>query len=106
MSDDWPKPSTPAFSASCSGAAESVCWVEDVGALGDERLGGVRLLARIEPGVDPVDLALGVGIGGRQAALEGVDAGDDLGIGNETIYPIAPDLVILPAICPITYRPS
>ena len=26
MSDDCPNPCTPAFSASCRGAAESVCW--------------------------------------------------------------------------------
>jgi hypothetical protein len=55
---------------------------EDVGALVGEGLGGVRLLARIVPGIDPDDADLQVGPDGLGAEHEGVDAGDDLGNGE------------------------
>ena len=67
---------------------------DDVGALVDQGLGGVRLLARIIPGVDPDHLDLGVGVdlahgqGERVDAAnhlgdrEGADIADDVGLGH------------------------
>ena len=49
---------------------------DDVGALVDQRLGGVGFLAGIEPGVRPDDLDLDVGIDRLRAEHGGVDAGD------------------------------
>ena len=52
---------------------------DHVGALVEQRLGGVGFLAGIEPGVHPDDLDLDVGIDGLRAEHRGVDAHDDFG---------------------------
>ena len=50
---------------------------DHVGALIEQRLGGVSFLAGVEPGVRPDDLDLDVGIDGLRAEDGGVDAHDD-----------------------------
>jgi len=47
---------------------------DDVGALVEQRLGGVGFLARIEPGVHPHDLGLEIRIDRMRAEHEGIDA--------------------------------
>ena len=51
---------------------------DDVGALADQHLGRVRLLAGVEPRAHPDDLQLEVGVDGLRAQQEGVDAADHL----------------------------
>ena len=52
---------------------------DDVGALRDQRVGGLALAARVEPRVDPDDLGLGLGVDALHPAGERVDAHHDLG---------------------------
>jgi len=58
---------------------------DDVGALIDERLGGVGLLGGIEPGVDPDDLDLDVGLTDWAPSMVALMPMITSGIGNDTI---------------------